>query len=95
MLGQALGVIERARPADIMGEKIVELGLEGRIRLGGLVVLFEIEDQRHQGLGDEPAAENAEMAALVGAGAKGILTLSTHSFCFPACRSISPGTGLL
>jgi hypothetical protein len=35
VLGQALRVIERARPADVMGEVAVHLGLEGRVGLGG------------------------------------------------------------
>jgi hypothetical protein len=36
--------------------------------------LLQLEDQRHQRLGDEAAAEIAEAAALVGAGAVGIRT---------------------
>jgi len=35
-------------------------------------MFLKIEDQRHQGFGNKPAAKNPEMAALVGAGAKGI-----------------------
>src|SRR5258705_251956 len=46
--------------------------LEGRIGLGVCIGLFQIEDQRHQRLGDEASAENAEMPALIGAGAEGI-----------------------
>ena len=69
MLGQPLGEIERARPPDIVGEQIVELGLEGRIGLGVGIGLLQVEDQRHQRLGDEAPAIEAEMAALVGAGA--------------------------
>ena len=73
VLGHALGEIERARPADIMLQEMIELGLmEGRIGLGRLVGLLQREDQRHQRFGDEAAAENAEMAALVGAVAEGI-----------------------
>jgi hypothetical protein len=55
-----------------MGKQIVEFGLEGRIRLGGVVVFLEIENQRHQGFGHEPAAEDAEMPGFVGTAAKRI-----------------------
>ena len=55
-----------------MGQKIVKLGLVCRILLGGVVMFFKIEDQRHQGFGDEPAAEQTKMAPLVGTGAKRI-----------------------
>ena len=70
MRGEPLGEIERARPSDIMREVAVHLGLERRIGLGRGVGLLQGEDQRHQRLGDEAAAEDAEPAALVGAGAE-------------------------
>src|SRR5208283_3597026 len=69
MLGDALGVIERARPADIMLVQRRQLGVKGGIGLGRGVGRLEIEHERHQGLGDEAPAENAESAALVGSGA--------------------------
>src|SRR5690606_28559682 len=72
MLGQALGEIQRARPAGIMGVELAELGMEGRVGLGLAIGLFQIENQRHQRLGDEASAIDAEMTALVGAGAIGI-----------------------
>ena len=78
MLGQALGEIERRGPADIVLEIAVHLGLEGRIGLGRGVGLLQVEDQRHQGFGDEAAAEDAEMAALVGAAAVGIWFGDVH-----------------
>jgi hypothetical protein len=34
VLGQALGEIERAGPADIVGQVAGQLGLEGRVGLG-------------------------------------------------------------
>ena len=70
MLGQSLGEIKRRRPADIVFEVAVHLRLERRIGLGVGIGFFQIEDQRHQRLGDEASAENAEMPALVGAGAE-------------------------
>src|SRR5690606_26628811 len=45
---------------------------EGRIVPGRIPLLLEVEDQRHQRLGDEAAAEDAEHALFVGAGAEGI-----------------------
>ncbi|MBS1239765.1 MAG: hypothetical protein H6R45_471 [Proteobacteria bacterium] len=70
MLGQPLGIIERARAADIMLHQRVEFGLEGGIGLGGTILRLEVEDQRHQRLGDIASAELAEVPALVGQGAK-------------------------
>ena len=70
MLGQAFGEIKRRRPADIVLEIAVHLRLERRIGLGVGIGLFQIEDQRHQRFGDKASAENAEMPALVGAGAE-------------------------
>ena len=65
VLGHALGVVERARPADIVGQVAVHLGLEGRVGLRGRVGRLQVEDQRHQRLGHEASAEDAEAAALV------------------------------
>src|SRR5262249_46132244 len=76
---QPLGEIERRRPAHIGGEMAVHLPLEFRIRLGGRVGLLQIEDQRHQRLGDEAPAEDAEMPAFVGAGAERIGLLDRHA----------------
>ncbi len=78
LLGQARREIERARPADIVLPEVVHLGPEGRVLLGPGVFRLELEDQRHQRLGDEAAAELAEPAALVGAGAIGIEHLGRH-----------------
>src|SRR5829696_9129461 len=72
MLGQALGEIERTRPADVMGEVGGHLGLEGRVVLRLVIGLLQLEDERHQRLGDEAPAEDAEMPALVRAGAEGV-----------------------
>ena len=66
MVGQPLGKIERAGPSDIMFEQIVEFCLERRIGLGGTIVFFQIENQRHQRFGDIAAAKFAKMTALVG-----------------------------
>ena len=41
--GQAIGVVERARPAGIVCQKIVELALELRIGLGVVVGLLQFE----------------------------------------------------
>src|SRR3546814_3254975 len=52
-LGQPFGIIERAGAADILFEQIVELGPEGGVGLGGTILALEMEDQRHQRLGEE------------------------------------------
>ena len=72
MPGQALGEVKRARPAGIVRQEIIELALELRVGLGLAVGLLQIEDQRHQRLGDKASAIDTEMAALVGAGAIGV-----------------------
>ena len=72
MRGQPLGEIERARPAGVVLAEMVELGLERWIALGLAPVALEVEDQRHQRLGDEAAAEHAEHALLVRSGPEGI-----------------------
>ena len=78
MLGQPLGEIERRGPADIVREVAVHLGgTPDRPWLG--VGLLQFQDQRHQRFGDEAAAENAEMAALVRPGAEGIRLLHGHA----------------
>src|SRR6202011_4517286 len=78
MLGEPFGKIKRRGPADIIAQMAVHLGLERRIGLGRVVGLLQLEDQRHQGFGDEAAAENAEMPVLVGTAAEGIGTRLVH-----------------
>ena len=72
VFGQPLGEIERARAPDIVLEQVVELGLESGIGLRLLIGLLERENERHQRLGDEASAIDAEAAALVRALAIGI-----------------------
>jgi len=76
---QPLGVVERARPANIVRQIAVHLGLEGRVVLGLRVGLLDLEDDGHERLGDEPSAELSEMAALVGTRAIGIERLHSHA----------------
>ena len=91
MLGQALGEIERARPADVMRQMAVHLGLEGRVGLGALVFRLELQDVRHQGLGDEAAAEDAEHAALVRAGPEGVRFWCAVMRLLVSCRGRESG----
>jgi hypothetical protein len=53
-----------------MGEIAIHLLMESRIGLRFGIGFLKIEHQRHQRLGDEAAAINAEMSALVGTGPK-------------------------
>ena len=61
----------KADPA-FQREMAVHLRLKGGIGLGLRIGALEIENERHQRLGDEAAAIEPEMAALVRAGAIGI-----------------------
>ena len=71
-LSQAAGKIKRARPADVMLHLRMKLVPEGRIVLGHGVGLFDLQDQRHQGFGNKPAAIDAEVPGFVGARAIGV-----------------------
>jgi hypothetical protein len=65
MAGQPLGEIEGARPADVMLEVIIKLGLKTGITACLGISLVDRENQRHQSLGDEAPAIDAEMAPFV------------------------------
>src|SRR5690606_7959148 len=65
MRRQALGMIERRWTSRIMRVEGFQLGLKLRVVLCFRVSALEIEDQRHQRLGDEPAAEDPEEAVIV------------------------------
>jgi hypothetical protein len=69
---QAFGEPERAGAADIILQIGVQLDLEAGVRLRRLVGFFEFQDQRHEGFRDEPAAEVAEAAPTIRAGAEGV-----------------------
>src|SRR5262245_1233858 len=79
MRSEALGKVQRRWPADIVSEIAVHLRAKGWIVFRLRVSLFELEDERHQRLGDEPAAILPEMPALIRTDAKGIrLALHRH-----------------
>ena len=75
MLGQPLGEIERRGAPGVVRVEAVELGVEGGIVLRRGICRFEFEDERHQRLGDEASAVQAEEAALVRAGAETVRLL--------------------
>ena len=90
VLGETFGEIERRWPAHVVGEMAVHFLPERWIvpRLG--IGFFEIEDERHQRLGDEAAAIEAEVPPFVGPGPKRIgLLLDGHAplatFLLPVC----------
>src|SRR3990170_3933975 len=72
VLSEPLGKIERRRPADVGCEMAVHLGLERGIGPSLGVSPLQIEYERHQRLGDETAAIEPEMPALIGTAAIGI-----------------------
>ena len=71
--------IKRRRPPDIGRQVAVHLLPERRIGLGLRIGLLQIEDQRHQRLGDEAAAIDAEMPVLVRATTEGVGLLHAHA----------------
>src|ERR1035441_776281 len=84
MLRETFREIERRRPPDIVRQMAVHFALKFRIGLSRRVGFLQIEDQRHQRLGDKAAAIDAEMPALVGAGAERIGLRRGHALTFDA-----------
>ncbi|MCY1178228.1 hypothetical protein D9M73_185680 [compost metagenome] len=69
VLGQALGEVQRVRAADVVALKISQLFKELGVCLGRFVFAGQVQHQWHQGFGHVAAAERAEQAIGVGAGA--------------------------
>ena len=59
---QPLGEVERRRPAGVMGEEILEPEPEAGIGATRAVGPLELDERRHERLGDEAPAEAAEVA---------------------------------
>src|SRR5262245_43886414 len=72
VLRQPFREIKRARPAGVVRVELRQLLLKPRIGLGRRIGALKVENQRHQGLGDKAAAEQAEEAPLVGTAAVGV-----------------------
>ena len=66
LLGQALGVIDRARPPDIVLQLVAKLGFELRIPARRGIGVAQLLERLRQRLGNEHAAVGAEVAALIG-----------------------------
>ena len=79
MARQPLGEVERARPPDIMGEQAVELGMEFGIVLRLLISALELEQKRHQRLGDVTPAIGTEMAARIGTASETVGARLAHA----------------
>ena len=65
LFGPALGVIDRARPADIMLELRFEFGDEGWIVLIARVLFSKLVERGDKRLGDKHAAVGAEVSARI------------------------------
>src|ERR1035437_6239376 len=87
MLRQTFREIERRRPPDIIRQMAVHFALKFRIGLSRRVGFLQIEDQRHQRLGDKAAAIDAEMPTLVGAGAERIGLRRGHALTFASAAA--------
>ena len=66
LLGQPLGEVEPRRPADVVAQDAVELGLKGGVVPGLVVRGRELLEGEHQRFGHVAAAVGAEPAAGVG-----------------------------
>mmetsp|Transcript_16910 Transcript_16910/g.33079 ORF Transcript_16910/g.33079 Transcript_16910/m.33079 type:complete len:488 (-) Transcript_16910:324-1787(-) len=61
VLGQTLRVVERRRPANVLGAHLLHLRLEGGVGLCGGVCLLELAVRLDERLGHVPPAESAEV----------------------------------
>jgi hypothetical protein len=66
LFGPALREIKRRRPADVVGEQIVEFRLERRVILGRGVGRGKFLQRSHQGFRNEHPAKLAEVAGGIG-----------------------------
>ena len=84
---QALGVVQRAGTADIIGQVGVKFGLKGGVGLVARVVIAQLVQRLHQGFRNKTPAVDAEMAALVWHGGiidrGGIRVVSRHRLVVP------------
>ncbi|MNZ25417.1 hypothetical protein D3C78_425850 [compost metagenome] len=69
VLGQALGEVQRVGAADVVALEVGQLFEELGVCLGRFVFAGQVQHQWHQGFGHVAAAERAEQAVGVGAGA--------------------------
>ena len=62
MLRQTLSKIKWRGPTHIMLQVILKLGVEIIVIFGRVILFFERQNERHQGLGDKAPAEFSEAA---------------------------------
>ena len=65
----ALGEVERRGAAGVVRIEVCQLGLEGRIGLGGCICLLKLEYEGHERFSHETSAEHAEETLVIGTGA--------------------------
>src|SRR5712691_3978007 len=76
-----------------MLEVVVELGLKAGVGASRGIGGLDRKHQRHQGLGDKAPAIDAEMAAFVGAAAKGVR--NRHPSPHPSARAAARNAAIL
>src|SRR5690606_19746072 len=91
LLRQAPGMVQRARAPDVVLCVVVEFAGERFIAPGRVPGALDVQNQRHQGLGDEPSAEYAEMAGFVRTAAVGfgLVHGNTRSRVWPGAGPVA------
>ena len=59
---QTLGIVKRRGPTAVVVQQAIELRMKSRVRIGCRVGVFQLQQRRHQGLGDVASAVRAEAA---------------------------------
>jgi hypothetical protein len=85
LLRQPLGVIDRARTADVVFQIVVEFGDEGRIAAQAQIGLGQLRQRGHQRLGDIGAAVRTEATVLVRVSLEIDLAAAKRFYTFIIC----------
>ena len=91
LLAEPLGEVERRRTAGVVLEQAGEAALELAIALGRRPGLLELDQRRHERLGDEAPAEAAEVSARVRKGPLHRAPLASATNRHTLSGSLRPG----